>query len=102
MLSRLRSFGHNVSSRKPTAASVNWSPESWGVEGEQSVRQRTPNLVALIQDVVNRPDWRAGNALVLLIRGSGRREGLAYDGARRQQRLEHAPRLYIELADARP
>ncbi len=97
----------NISLRKPTAASVNWSPEPWEVASESSVRQRTPNLVALIQEVVNRPDWREGNALVLLISGSGRRRATAYDsisdaagGAR--QRLERAPRLYIELAEAHP
>ncbi len=89
----------NISLRKPTAASVNWSPEPWEVNRESSVRQRTPNLAALIQEVVNRPDWREGNALVLLISGSGDRDAWSYD---RTHRRERAPRLYIELAEARP
>ncbi len=99
----------NISLRKRTSASVNWSPEPWDVAGERSVRQRTPNLAALIHEVVNRPDWREGNALVLLISGSGRREAVAYDGGPSvfappppwDQPLD-APRLYIELAEAHP
>ena len=94
-----RELRQNVSSRTRTAASVAWSLEPWNVAGET---HRTPNLAALIQDVVNRPDWHDGNALVLLLSGSGRRDAVSYDGARRRQRLERAPRLYIELAAATP
>ncbi len=96
----------NISLRTRTSASVNWRPEPWDVEGERSVRQRTPNLAALIHEVVNRPDWREGNALVLLISGSGRREAVSYDEGPavfkdpRDQRLD-TPRLYIELAETR-
>ena len=108
----------NISVRQRTAASVNWSPEPWevgrwpgfGVPGfrvpdaayESSVRQRTPDLAALIQEVVDRPDWHDGNALVLLISGSGQRIVWSYGAARQEQRLEHAPRLYIELAEPSP
>ena len=84
----------NLASRTRTSASVHWSPEPWDVLGERSVRQRTPDLAALIQEVVDRPDWREGNALVLLITGSGHRSARSFDAARRG--LEHAPRLYIE------
>ena len=41
--------------------------------------QRTPNLAAVIQEIVNRPGW-SGNSLVLLISGSGVRIAEAYDG----------------------
>ena len=92
----------NVSVRQRTAASVHWSPDAWEVRRESSVRQRTPDLAALIQEVVDRPDWHEGNALVLLISGSGQRTAWSYGAARQRQRLERAPRLYIELAEARP
>ncbi len=92
----------NISVRQRTAASVNWSPEPWEVGGERSVRQRTPDLAALIQEVVDRPDWHEGNALVLLISGSGQRTAWSYGAARQEQRLEHAPRLSIELSEPRP
>ena len=73
------------------------------MEFESSVRQRTPNLAALIHEVVNRPDWREGNALVLLISGSGRREAADYDaGSVFSPQAWEAPRLYIELAEPSP
>ena len=94
-----------ISVRTRTSASVNWRPEPWDVAGERSVRQRTPNLAALIHEVVNRPDWREGNALVLLISGSGRREAVPPDQRPSVFLPPDAwvgPRLYIELAEARP
>ena len=104
----------NISVRQRTAASVNWSPEPWEVASrwpgarvpdaayESSVRQRTPDLAALIQEVVDRPDWHDGNAVVLLISGSGQRIAWSYGAARQELRLERAPRLYIELAEPSP
>ena len=92
----------NLSVRTRTSASVTWSPEPWDVTGERSVRQRTPNLAALVHEVVNRPDWREGNALVLLISGSGRRVAMAYDDSASVFSAAGAwvaPRLYIELAE---
>ena len=81
----------NLSSRKRTSASVEWSPKPWEVVGENSLRQRTPDLSGLIQEVIDRPDWRAGNALVLMISGSGRRVAVSYELAQAR-----APRLYVE------
>lgn len=52
----------NAPSRKRTSASVKWSPEPWNTVGEHSERQRTPDLAALIQEVIAQPDWQAGNA----------------------------------------
>jgi hypothetical protein len=34
----------------------------------------------VIQEIVNRPGWVAGNALVLIITGSGHREAESYEG----------------------
>ena len=99
-----RAVTGNLTSRRRTSASVHWSPEAWNERDESSASERTPDLAALIQEVVDRPDWHEGNALVLLISGSdrGERNAWSYDGARENQRLEHAPRLYIELAEPSP
>jgi hypothetical protein len=63
------------------------------VEGEQSEKQRTPNLSSLIQEVVAQPDWQEGNAPVFIISGSGRRAAESYEGGGDQQ---NAPMLYVE------
>jgi len=82
----------DISSRKRTKASVKWSPEPWDVAYERSEKQRTPDLSSLIQEVVAQPDWSEGNALVLIIAGSGNREAVSFDGRRKGG----APVLYVE------
>jgi hypothetical protein len=81
---------HNITSRPKTAASVEWSPEPWTVPDERSQKQRTPDLSSLIQEVVNQPDWQKGNALVLIISGSGRRN------AQSDWSNAIGPMLYVE------
>ena len=82
----------NISSRKRTSASIKWSPRPWRVKGEQSEKQRTPDLSALIQEVTSQPDWQQGNAIVFIISGSGKRVAESHDGDRNA-----APVLYVEL-----
>jgi len=82
---------HNITSRRKTAASIEWSPEPWTVGGERSEKQRTPDLSSLIQEVVDQPDWKKGNSLVLMISGSGRRSAESWDGG-----WSGEPMLYVE------
>jgi hypothetical protein len=42
--------------------------------------QRTPNLSPVIQEIVGRPGWAPGNALVLIITGTGKRVAESYEG----------------------
>jgi hypothetical protein len=86
------SGSQNVSSRARTVSSVNWSPIAWSTIGEAGVNQRTPNLAAVIQEIVNRPAWASGNSLVLIITGSGHRTAESYDGD-----LLGAPLLHVEF-----
>ena len=81
----------DISSRKRTSSLLKWSPDPWDTVGERSVRQRTPILSALIQEVIAQPHWQAGNALVFIISGSGRRVAESYDGDRTGVTL-----LYVE------
>ena len=70
---------------------MKWSPEPWNVRGERSEKQRTPDLSSLIQEVVDQPGWRQGNAMVFIISGSGERVAESYDGDQ-----QNAPMLYVE------
>ncbi|MGH7289068.1 MAG: metallophosphoesterase family protein [Myxococcota bacterium] len=80
----------NVSSRALGSASVAWAPASW-ISGAQGEAQRSPSLVSLVQQVVDRAGWVSGNALVLVVSGSGERRSESYDGIR-----EGAPLLHVE------
>ncbi len=57
----------NVTSRARTAAQVLWSVPNWTNVGDRGPDQATPNLAAIIQEIVDQPDWVNGNALVLII-----------------------------------
>ena len=72
----------NISSRSRTSASVAWDDANLGADG--STYFDAPDLAALVQEVVDRPGWAEGNAMAVLIRGSGTSSRdltlVAYDG----------------------
>ena len=78
----------DLSRRQRTAASVKWHPKI----GTTAERQRSPNIAPILQEVFAQIGWRPGNAIVLLIRGCGRRAG--HLSSRDEL---GAPRLYVEL-----
>jgi hypothetical protein len=71
----------DVSSRPTTGTAVVWNPPDWTAVGAAGPDERTPDLAAVLQDVVARPGWSAGNAMALVISGSGSRVAGSYDGA---------------------
>jgi uncharacterized protein YjdB/PKD repeat protein len=85
----------DISSRTRTHASVRWEPPPWSSIGEAGLDQRTPDIAEVVQEVVSRPGWSSGNALVLIITGSGRRTAAAWDGV-----PSAAPLLHVEYVTA--
>ena len=69
----------NLSSRKLTSSEIRWSPEAWKMSsaGES---QRSPDLSALIREVISQEDWRPGNSLVFVVSGTGQRISAAVRG----------------------
>ena len=84
----------NVSGRTTTDASVAWSPEPWTISGVAGPDQQTPDLAAVIQEIVDRPGWQAGNDLALIITGAGERTADSFDGV-----PNNAPLLHVEFTD---
>jgi hypothetical protein len=82
---------NGLSSRPTTAAAVTWSVPTWTVFQQAGPAQLTPNLAPVVQEVVNRPGWTSGNALVLLITGTGRRTAESFEGS-------YPPVLTLEFA----
>ena len=76
----------NVSNRTTTNSSVSWNPGSWNHEGDE---KKTPNLKAIIQEIVNRDDWQPSNSMAFLITGSGKRVADSYDGSPNTAALLH-------------
>jgi hypothetical protein len=69
----------NISSRPDTGQSVDWSPAAWTAIGQAGLDQRTPNLALVIQEIVDRTGWSSGNAIVLVVTGTGKRTADASD-----------------------
>jgi len=63
----------------------------WTAAGDAGPEQRTPNLAAVIQEIVNRPGWASGNALAIIVTGTGRRVAESYNGV-----PAAAPLLHVE------
>ena len=87
----------NISTRARTVASVAWSPPAWGLVSEAGPNQRTPELATVVQEIVNRTGWASGNALALIITGSGHRTARAYEG-----KPTGTPLLHIEYDTGPP
>ncbi len=83
----------NISSRPRTAATVNWAPVEWPTAGVAGVDQRTPNLVSIIQEIINSANWSSGNALVMIVGGSGERTAESFDG----NKPGAAPLLHVKF-----
>ncbi|MDX1410213.1 MAG: cadherin-like domain-containing protein, partial [Saprospiraceae bacterium] len=81
----------NISARLTTSATVSWAPDPWTQKGLVDPEQQTPDLTAIIQEIVDRPGWSTGNSLVVIIWGSGKRVAESYNGNQ-----AGAPMLHIE------
>jgi hypothetical protein len=71
---------HDISSRSTTSAQVSWSPPEWSKVGDSGFDQRTTDIAAVIQEIIDRPGWSSGNSLVIIITGTGRRVAESADG----------------------
>ena len=86
----------SLSSRPRTAATVGWSPAAW-LSGETGPNERTPDLRTVIQEIVSRPGWASGNALVVVVTGTGHRTAYSFDG-----KATAAPLLHVEYTTGTP
>lgn len=84
---------YNISNRPKTSASVSWNNISaWNTVG---AKVQSPNLVSVIQEIVNRGSWASGNSLSIIINGSGRRVSTAFEAGSPSAPLLHV--VYLPL-----
>ena len=67
----------SLSNRLRTSASVPWAVAPWTGIGFQLA---SPELAAVVEEVVHRPEWNPGNAMGLLISGAGERAAHGFEG----------------------
>ena len=92
---------YNISNRTKTSASVAWSPEEWTTV---HATYQTTEIKSIVQEIVNRAGWTAGNDMVFIIEGTGRRVAESYDGYSSKAPLLHvtfsAPLMHTITATA--
>ena len=82
----------DLTSRTTTSAVALWpNVPAWTTV---SSKQQTPDLVVIVQEVVDRGGWTAGNSMVIVVTGSGERTAESYNGE-----AANAPLLHIEYSD---
>ena len=70
----------DISDRTLSDSSVNWSPVPWAVVGAAGADQQTPDLSAIVQEIINRPGWEANNSMAFAVTGSGERTAESFNG----------------------
>ncbi|MBU1190486.1 MAG: cadherin-like domain-containing protein [Gammaproteobacteria bacterium] len=98
---RFSTASYDISSRARTTASVNWLPSSWTTAGENGTNQRTPDLSAIMQEVIGQAGWTSGNPVVLLIEDNGG-DNRAFRAASTFDASSGAPVLHIEYGATPP
>lgn len=78
---------NNISGRSLGAAQINWSVDSWAANNSHL----SPDITALVQEVVDRSGWCGGNAMSFVVSGTGLRQAVSADGS-----LTGAPQLLVE------
>ncbi len=73
---------NDIDARAKTAASVAWTNiPGWELAGERGADQRTPDLGAIVQQIVNRPGWASGNAMAFILRDNASTNNSSRSGA---------------------
>ncbi len=80
-----------VTSRPTTTEGVSWSPGDWTLVNQAGPEQRTPDLAALVQAVVDLNGWGPGNAMAFQVSGTGVRKARSFESG-----ASIAPLLHIE------
>ncbi|MCB9350364.1 MAG: metallophosphoesterase [Lewinellaceae bacterium] len=81
----------DITGRPRTSNSIAWMPADWATVGAAGAAEQTPDLSAILQEVVNRNGYTSGSSVVIIIEGIGRRTAEAFDG-----NPSGAPELCVE------
>jgi len=88
-----RNRRRDLSARRETSAASTWRPLAW--RGGQTTR--TSSLTGVVQEIVDRSDWRSGNGLGFSIRGSGTARRAAMS---RDKGAAYAPTLVVSFGSS--
>ena len=67
----------DLTTRPLTTNVVPWSIPTWQQLGS---KQTSPDLTAVVQEIIDRPDWQAYNNIAFILHGTGRRAAVSGAG----------------------
>lgn len=70
----------SISGRPRVASSVSWAPSDWLSVGDAGYAQQTPDISAIVQEVVNRNNYTSSSSMAFIIEGGGSRVAESFDG----------------------
>ena len=74
---QFRTARYNVTDRATTDNDVVWfDVPAWETK---DAHEQTPNLAHIVQEIVERAGWSAGNSMAFIIEGVGQRPATSYD-----------------------
>lgn len=77
---------YNLSRRVLTETAVSWSVPVWQ---EQYEFAQSPDVTALVQEIVRRPGWQVGNSMAFIVNGDVERAVVAADGRTTRSAVLH-------------
>lgn len=80
----------DITDRTLTTASITWAPSDWNTVGENGADQKTGDIKAIVQEIVDRAGWSSGNSMVFVISGA--------DNATNYRTAEVDPILIIQTS----
>ncbi|MBN2136269.1 MAG: hypothetical protein JW720_00530 [Sedimentisphaerales bacterium] len=87
-----------IEARPRTITQVSWAVPNWTTTGVQDPNHRTSDIAALIQELINQPDWTSGNAIVLIFQNDPENPSLGIRCAEsRDGSTTGAPLLHVEF-----
>ena len=86
-----QNVNHNISTRTHTTQIVQWAPSAWNTINASGEAQKSTDISAVIQEIIDLDGWNHNNALVLIISGEGTRTAISYE-----KNPEQSTKLVIE------
>ncbi|MCP3992485.1 MAG: hypothetical protein GY724_25665, partial [Actinomycetia bacterium] len=89
-------INRNITDRDPTETQVDWDVPAW-TSGDSGADQMTPDLAGVLTEIITRDNWQDGNAIALVIEGTGKRSVYSFDGD-----PDKAPKLVVTFGTVIP
>ncbi|MCB0738038.1 MAG: hypothetical protein KDC92_11035, partial [Bacteroidetes bacterium] len=84
---RFQTSNNNITDRTQTTATISWIIPYWNTVG---LEYETPDITAIVQEIVDRGGWSQGHMAFILPSNSGTRSAVAYDN-----NPSNAPKLEV-------